>query len=163
MAIRHYKKLRGQKIAQMNQDPFNTALDPRLFISSWWYINKWEVCCRNWCPNWYTSKGWYPKEGYLGVDISKEGGQIILRQEGFTKRIISALGLDSKFSTPVDTPAESMALGKDLEGKNASGSINYTSVIGSCYIWVTVGLIYLLQCTSVCSILIPQNNLMKMP
>jgi hypothetical protein len=69
-------------------------------------------------------------EGYLGVDISKEGGKIILRQEGLTKRIISALGLDSKFSTPVDTPAESKALGKDLDGRTASGSINYASVIG---------------------------------
>ncbi len=69
-------------------------------------------------------------EGYLGVNISKEGGKIILRQEGLTKRIISALGLASKFSTPVNTPAKSKALGKDLDGRTASGSINYASVIG---------------------------------
>jgi hypothetical protein len=69
-------------------------------------------------------------EGYLGVDISKEGGKIILCQEGLTKRIISALGLDSKFSTPVNTPAKSKAVGKDLDRRTTSGSINYASVIG---------------------------------
>jgi hypothetical protein len=69
-------------------------------------------------------------EGYVGVDIGTEGSTVILRQEGLTKRIISALGLDSKFFTPVDTPVENKALGKDIDGKNASGSINYASVIG---------------------------------
>jgi hypothetical protein len=53
-----------------------------------------------------------------------------LLQQGSTKRIIKALGLDSKFSTPEDTPADTAALGKDVDGKNASGSINYASVIG---------------------------------
>jgi hypothetical protein len=50
-------------------------------------------------------------EGYLGVDIQREGGNVILKQEGLTKRIITALGLDSKYSTAIDTPAESAALG----------------------------------------------------
>ena len=49
-------------------------------------------------------------EGYLGVDIQREGNSITLRQEGLTKRIISALGLDSKLSTSVATPAEKAAL-----------------------------------------------------
>ncbi len=33
-------------------------------------------------------------EGYLGVDIKKDGQHITLKQEGLTKRIIEALGLD---------------------------------------------------------------------
>jgi hypothetical protein len=69
-------------------------------------------------------------EGYLGVDINRDGDRITLLQEGLTKRIISALGLDSKYSTPVDTPAKNAALGRDLHGSDASGSINYASVIG---------------------------------
>jgi hypothetical protein len=43
-------------------------------------------------------------EGYLGVDIQQDGNQITLLQAGLTKQIIAALGLDSKYSTPVDTP-----------------------------------------------------------
>ena len=69
-------------------------------------------------------------EGYLGVDIQREGENITLKQEGLTKRIIEALGLNSKYSTPVDTPAETTALGRDVDGKEASGSINYASVVG---------------------------------
>jgi hypothetical protein len=34
-------------------------------------------------------------EGYLGVDIQQDGDKISLLQEGLTKRIITALGLDS--------------------------------------------------------------------
>ena len=70
-------------------------------------------------------------EGYLGVNIQWEGGKITLVQEGLTKRISDALGLNSKYSTSVETPAESSALGKDVDGKDAaSGSINYPSVVG---------------------------------
>ncbi len=69
-------------------------------------------------------------ESYLGVDIQKEGNKITLLQEGLTKRIISMLGLDCKYSTPVDTPAENAAFGRDLEGKEASSSVNYASVVG---------------------------------
>ncbi len=53
----------------------------------------------------------------------------MLLQEGLTKQIITALGLDSKYSTPVDTPAETAALGRDVYGEEASGSINYASVV----------------------------------
>ena len=38
-------------------------------------------------------------EGYLGVDIQHEGFKTTLLQEGLTKRIITALGLDSNYST----------------------------------------------------------------
>jgi hypothetical protein len=69
-------------------------------------------------------------EGYLGVDINRDGDRITLLQEGLTKRIISALGLDSKYSSPVETPAENAALGRNFHGSNASGSVNYSSVIG---------------------------------
>jgi hypothetical protein len=72
-------------------------------------------------------------EGYLGVDIQQKGGKITLVQEGLTKRIIDALGLNSKYSTSFQTPAKSSALGKeDVDGKDASGSIsiNYPSVVG---------------------------------
>jgi hypothetical protein len=34
--------------------------------------------------------------------------------------VIEALGLDSKKSTPCNTPAETAALGKDVDGKQAS-------------------------------------------
>jgi hypothetical protein len=69
-------------------------------------------------------------EGYLGINIQRDGQHITLKQEGLTKQIIEALGLDSKYSTPIDTPAKSAALGRDIDGKVASGSINYASVVG---------------------------------
>jgi hypothetical protein len=69
-------------------------------------------------------------EGYLGVDIQRDGNQITLQQRGLTQRIIEALGLDSKNSTSCDTPAETAALGKDVDGEDAIGHINYPSVIG---------------------------------
>ncbi len=69
-------------------------------------------------------------EGHLGVDITRNSGTITLLQEGLTKRMISSLSLDSKYSTPVDTPANNAALSRDLDGKEASGSINHASVIG---------------------------------
>ncbi len=69
-------------------------------------------------------------EGYLGVDIHHQGSKTTLLQVSLTKRIITALGLDSKYSTPVDTPAETAALACNIDGKEASGSINYASVVG---------------------------------
>ena len=68
-------------------------------------------------------------KGYLGVDIQREDNTVTLRQDGLTKRIINALGLDSKLSTSVDTPAEKAALGRDMDGPVASGSINYASMV----------------------------------
>ncbi len=69
-------------------------------------------------------------EGYLGVDIQRDGNQITLLQEGLAKQIITALGLDSKYSTRVDTSAETAVLGRDVKGQEASGSVNYASVVG---------------------------------
>jgi hypothetical protein len=51
-------------------------------------------------------------EGYLGVDIQRDGNTITFTQIGLTKRIIEALGLDSKFTTAVATPAEKSSIGK---------------------------------------------------
>jgi hypothetical protein len=47
-----------------------------------------------------------------------------------TKRIIETLGLNTNYSTANSTPANTNALGKDLDGPPASGDINYASVIG---------------------------------
>jgi hypothetical protein len=69
-------------------------------------------------------------EGYLRAELKREGNQATLQQKGLTQRVIEALGLDSKNSTPCNTPAKTAALGKDVDGENASGSINYPSVIG---------------------------------
>ncbi len=102
-------------------------------------------------------------EGYLGVDIQKEEGKITLIQEGLTKHIIKALGLSSKYSTLVKTPAESGALGKDVDGKDASGSINYPSVVGMLlYLGHSPPDTYLLPPINAQDTRTFQNNLMKM-
>ena len=69
-------------------------------------------------------------EGYLGVDIQRNGNQITFTQLGLTKRIIEASGLNSKYFTAVATPADKAALGKDVDGPPVSGQVNYASVIG---------------------------------
>jgi hypothetical protein len=69
-------------------------------------------------------------EGYLGINIQRNGCQITFTQVGIMKRIIDALSLDSKHSTAVATPAEKAALGKDIDGPPASGQVNYASMIG---------------------------------
>jgi hypothetical protein len=69
-------------------------------------------------------------EGYLGVDIQQDENQIILLQEGLAKQIITALGLDSKYTIPVNIPADVAVLCWDVGGKEARGSINYACVVG---------------------------------
>ncbi len=69
-------------------------------------------------------------EGYLGVDIQRNGNQITFTQLGLTKRIIEASGLNSKYFTAVATPADKAALGKDVDGPPVSRHVNYASVIG---------------------------------
>ena len=73
-------------------------------------------------------------EGFLGVDLVREetpsGPVITLLQKGLTKRVIEALGLSSRMSTALDTPAEAAPLPKDAGGLSASGTINYPAVIG---------------------------------
>jgi hypothetical protein len=70
------------------------------------------------------------EEEYLGIDIHWNDSKLTLLLQGLTMGIIKALGLDSKFSTPTDTSADTAALGKDVNGKGASSSINSSSVIG---------------------------------
>jgi hypothetical protein len=74
-------------------------------------------------------------EGFLGVDIERTTTasgqpQITLLQKGLTKRIITALGLDSSLSTSISTPAEAAPLPKDTNGEPASGNINYAATVG---------------------------------
>ena len=69
-------------------------------------------------------------EGFLGVDIKRDGNKTTLTQSGLAKRVVEALGLCSKYSTPCATPAEQAPLPRDLSGQPASGTINYASVVG---------------------------------
>jgi hypothetical protein len=69
-------------------------------------------------------------DGYLGVDVQRDGRQITFTQIVLTKRITDAFSLDSKHSTVVATPAEKAALGKDIDGPPTSGQVNYASMIG---------------------------------
>ena len=69
-------------------------------------------------------------EGFLGVDIKRDGNRTTLTQSGLTSRIIEALGLCSKNSTKCMMPAELGALPRDLNGEPYQGPINYGSIIG---------------------------------
>jgi hypothetical protein len=69
-------------------------------------------------------------EGYLGVDMQWEGNQVTLLQQGSMQSIIEPLGLGSKYSTPTDTPEETNHLAKDINCNEASGSTNYSSLVG---------------------------------
>jgi hypothetical protein len=102
-------------------------------------------------------------KGYLGVDIQRDGQKIIFTQTGLTKRIIEALGLNTKYSTAKSTPADTNALGKDLDGPPASGDISYASVIGMLLYLNTVGLISCPPYISVQDTRLLQNSCMKMP
>ena len=71
-------------------------------------------------------------EGFLGVDITRDTSshRITLTQTGLTQRVVEALGLCSRSSTALSTPAESAPLPKDSEGDPASGAFNYAAVVG---------------------------------
>jgi len=69
-------------------------------------------------------------EDYLGLSVSYNGTQTTLSQPGFTKRIVEALGLSSKFFTHCSTPAEPAALPRDKDGVSAAGDFSYKSVMG---------------------------------
>jgi hypothetical protein len=71
-------------------------------------------------------------EGFLGVDVTRDTSsrRITLTQTGLTQRIVEALGLCSRSSTALSTPAESSPLPKDSEGDPASGAFNYAAVVG---------------------------------
>ena len=49
-------------------------------------------------------------EGYLGLNVQRDGNKTILTQPGLIKRIIERLGLSRKFSTAVSTAAEQAPL-----------------------------------------------------
>ncbi|KAL7548695.1 hypothetical protein ACHAWF_014726, partial [Thalassiosira exigua] len=69
-------------------------------------------------------------EGYLGVNIERKNGHTTLTQPGLTKKVIEALGLCSKNSTAVSTPAEKTPLPRDVGGVPHDGPVNYASVVG---------------------------------
>ncbi len=102
-------------------------------------------------------------EGYLGVNIKQEGNQVTLRQKDLTKCIIEALGLDSKYSMPVKTPADTATLRKDIGGEESSGSINYPSIIGMHCIWNTVVQTFLSPPTNVQGTRTCQSYPIRMP
>jgi len=69
-------------------------------------------------------------EGFLGVDIHRDGNKTTLTQSGLAKRVIEALGLDASYSNSVSTPAECGALPWDSNGQPYNGPISYSSVVG---------------------------------
>ncbi|EJK75839.1 hypothetical protein THAOC_02428 [Thalassiosira oceanica] len=70
-------------------------------------------------------------EGFLGVDVARQGTSTVLTQRGLTERVIQALGLDPEMSNKVETPALSgVALGRDVDGEPAFENFNYASVVG---------------------------------
>ncbi len=69
-------------------------------------------------------------EGYLSLQVTRDGKKTTLSQPGLTKRIVEALGLSSKYSTLVSTPAEKAPLARDLDGAPATETFSYPSVIG---------------------------------
>ena len=54
-------------------------------------------------------------EGYLGLKVKREGNKTILSQPGNIKRVVEGLGLSSKLSTAVSTPAEQAALPQGVD------------------------------------------------
>ncbi|KAL7547469.1 hypothetical protein ACHAWF_011772 [Thalassiosira exigua] len=69
-------------------------------------------------------------EGYLGVQVERQGNRTTLTQPGLIKKVVEALGLCTKYSTALATPSEKAPLPRDLSGVPYTGSINYASVIG---------------------------------
>ena len=69
-------------------------------------------------------------EGYLGLQVERDGRKVTLSQPGLIRRVVEALGLSSKYSTAMSTPAEQAALPRDKDGDLATGTFNYPSVVG---------------------------------
>ena len=71
-------------------------------------------------------------EGFLGDDVTCDISSycITLTQTGLTQHVVEALGLCSRSSTALSTPAESAPLPKDSEGAPASGVFNYAAIVG---------------------------------
>jgi hypothetical protein len=84
-----------------------------------------------------------------GADIQQGRDKISLLQEGLTKQIITALGMDSKYSTPVNTPAEMATLGHDIDGKKLVVVYIMQALLACFCILDTADPTYPLQLTSV--------------
>jgi hypothetical protein len=97
-------------------------------------------------------------EYYLGVNVYREGNQKTLKQEGLTKCIIEALGLDSKYSTPVDTPAKSGLLKEVLMEKKQVAALIMPMLLSCFCISAVADPTYLLQSISVQDTTILQSS-----
>ena len=53
-----------------------------------------------------------------------------MTQTGLSKRVVEALGLCSKFSTAISSPAEASPLPKDVDGTPATENFNYAAIVG---------------------------------
>ena len=69
-------------------------------------------------------------EGFLSINIHREGNKTTLSQPGLTKRIIEELGLCSKNSTPTQVPAERSPLARNTSAPAYEGPIAYGTIIG---------------------------------
>ncbi len=69
-------------------------------------------------------------EGYLDLQVTRDGKKTTLSQPGLTNCIVKSLGLSSKYSTLVSTQAEKAPLAPDLDGATATELFSYPSVIG---------------------------------
>ena len=69
-------------------------------------------------------------EGFLGVDIKRDGNKTVLTQSGLAKCVVEALGLCTKYTNSLSTPAECGALPCDPSGTPYTGPISYSSVVG---------------------------------
>jgi hypothetical protein len=65
---------------------------------------------------------------FLGIQFTRHGDTIELKQLGLIEKIIAATGM--KDSNPKSTPADPKPLGKDVNGKPFGESWSYPSVVG---------------------------------
>ena len=70
--------------------------------------------------------------GFLGVRLERDPdtGLLEMKQTGLIDRILETLGLNVGLVNGKAMPAEHAPLTKDEDGPPASGSFNYTSVVG---------------------------------
>ncbi len=124
----------------------HSKLDPCLFISSrvicivyvddllFWspkeeYIYEFGECL---CAEEVELEEEGDAAGFLGVQLHRNNttGYIHMTQEGLTKRVIEALGLDMDQTNAKGTPAECKPLVKDENREPQQDTFNYASVVG---------------------------------
>ena len=66
--------------------------------------------------------------GFLGINMKKDGSNIILTQEGLTAKVIAYLGLSN--ASPKSTPAASDPLGSDKSGAPFEEEWSYPAAVG---------------------------------